>query len=443
MKVLKFGGTSVGTAQRIRNLAEIIPSSEPIIVVLSAMSGTTNSLIAIADEAMKGNLEKAMDLAKELEAKYHKTSNELFFTNLYIKRGKEFINDMFNKIYQDINRGFKGNAYNETVATGELLSTGLFHLYLTEQNRNSAYISALSYMKTNADREPDYDFINEMVERTLDSHFSATIFVTQGFICRNANGEVDNLGRGGSDYSAAILGNVVDASEVQIWTDIDGIHNNDPRFVEGTSAIRELSFDEAAELAYFGAKILHPATIYPCSRKGIPVILKNTLQPSDPGTIISHHYNPSGVKAIAAKDGITAIKIRSSRMLMAHGFLKKIFQIFDDYATAVDMITTSEVAVSLTIDNTKNLDNIIRELSEFSSIEVDSEQSIICIVGDFVADRKGYAGRIFKTLKDIPIRMISYGGSDHNISILVSSEHKIETLRALHQIVSESKLVEA
>lgn len=443
MKVLKFGGTSVGTAQRIRNLAEIIPSNEPIIVVLSAMSGTTNSLIAIADEAIKGNLERALDLAKELEAKYYITSNELFFTNLYKKRGEEFINDMFNKIYQDIRKGFSGNAYNETVATGELLSTGLFHLYLTEQNRGSAYISALNYMRTNADREPDYDYINEMVERALDSHVNARIFVTQGFICRNVNCEVDNLGRGGSDYSAAILGNVVDASEVQIWTDIDGIHNNDPRFVEGTSAIRELSFDEAAELAYFGAKILHPATIYPCSRKGIPVILKNTLQPSDPGTVISHHYNPSGVKAIAAKDGITAIKIRSSRMLMAHGFLRKIFQIFDNYSTAVDMITTSEVAVSLTIDNTKNLDNIIRELSEFSTVEVDNEQSIICIVGDFVADRKGYAGKIFETLNNIPVRMISYGGSNHNVSILVRSEHKIETLRALHQIVSESKLVEA
>ena len=228
MKVLKFGGTSVGTAQRIRNLAEIIPSSEPIIVVLSAMSGTTNSLIAIADEAIKDNLEMAMDLAKELEAKYHNTSNELFFTNLYKKRGEEFINDMFNKIFQDIRRGFKDNSYNETIATGELLSTGLFHLYLAEQKKNTAYISALDYMKTNVDREPDYDFINEMVERIIDSHIGATIYITQGYICRNVNGEIDNLGRGGSDYSAAILGNVVDASEVQIWTDIDGIHNNDP-----------------------------------------------------------------------------------------------------------------------------------------------------------------------------------------------------------------------
>ncbi len=443
MKVLKFGGTSVGTAQRIRNLAEIIPANEPIIVVLSAMSGTTNSLITIADEAKKGNSERAMDLAKELEAKYYNTSNELFFTNLYKKRGEEFINDMFSKIFRDIRRGFNGNVYNETLAAGELLSTGLFHQYLTEQKRSAAYISALEYMKTNDDQEPDYNFISDNIDRILDDYIGTKIFVTQGFICRNNQGEVDNLGRGGSDYSAAIIGNVVDAKEVQIWTDIDGIHNNDPRFVNETSPIRELSFDEAAELAYFGAKILHPSTIYPCSRKGIPVILKNTLQPSDPGTIISHHYNPSGVKAIAAKDGITAIKIRSSRMLMAHGFLKRIFQIFDEYTTAVDMITTSEVAVSLTIDNRKNLDKILDELSVFSSVEVDEDQTIICIVGDFVADKNGYAGRIFNTLKNIPVRMISYGGSNHNISILVSSNHKIDTLRALHQVVNENNLIEA
>lgn len=443
MKVLKFGGTSVGTAQRIRNLAEIIPSNEPIIVVLSAMSGTTNALIAIADEAKKGNSERATNLAKELEAKYYVTSNELFFTNLYKKRGEEFINDMFSKIFQDIRRGFTGNEYNETVASGELLSTGLFHLYLSEQKKSNAYLSALNYMKTNKDSEPDYEFITENIERILNDYIGTKIFITQGFICRNAQGEVDNLGRGGSDYSAAVIGNVVDAQEVQIWTDIDGIHNNDPRFVSGTAPLRELSFDEAAELAYFGAKILHPSTINPCSRKGIPVILKNTLQPSDSGTVISHHYNPSGVKAIAAKDGITAIKIRSSRMLMAHGFLKKIFQIFDDYSTSVDMITTSEVAVSLTIDNTKNLDKILKELNVFSTVEVDEDQTIICIVGDFVADKNGYAGTIFHTLKNIPVRMISYGGSNHNVSILVSSKHKIDTLRALHQVVTENKLVEA
>jgi len=362
---------------------------------------------------------------------------------LYKKRGEEFIGDMFRKLFQSIRKGFSGNESNETVATGELLSTGLFHLYLTEQRKNTAYLPALSFMRTNKDQEPDYLFITEMLDQVLNDYTSTAIFVTQGFICRNAWGEVDNLGRGGSDYSAAILGNVLDAEEVQIWTDIDGIHNNDPRFVSGTTPLRDLSFDEAAELAYFGAKILHPSTIYPCSRKGIPVILKNTLQPTDSGTIISHQFSPMGVKAIAAKDGIIAIKIRSSRMLMAHGFLKKIFQIFDEFNTSVDMITTSEVAVSLTIDSKKNLDRIVTELSVFSTVEVDEGQTIICIVGDFVADRNGYAGKIFNTLKNIPVRMISYGGSNHNVSILVSSIHKVDTLRALHQIVNVEKLVEA
>jgi aspartate kinase len=443
MKVLKFGGTSVGTAQRIRNLEEIIPSNESVLIVLSAMSGTTNSLIEIADMLAKGKTEEALSLVKKLEAKYYDISSELFATDLYKKRGKEFISDMFERLFQITRKGLNGNEYNEIVATGELLSTGLFHLYLTEQKRSTAYLPALNFMRTNKDQEPDYFYINEKLEKMLDDYCGTKIFVTQGFICRNAEGNVDNLGRGGSDYSAAIIGNVVSAEEVQIWTDIDGIHNNDPRFVSGTAPLRELSFDEAAELAYFGAKILHPSTIYPCSRKGIPVILKNTLQPTDPGTIISHHYNPSGVKAIAAKDGITAIKIRSSRMLMAHGFLKKIFQIFDDYSTSVDMITTSEVAVSLTIDNRKNLDKILEELSVFSTVEVDDDQTIICIVGDFVADRNGYASKIFNTLEKIPVRMISYGGSNHNISILVSSTHKVDTLRVLHQVVNENKLVEA
>lgn len=443
MKVLKFGGTSVGTSQRIRNLAEIIPSTETVIVVLSAMSGTTNSLIEIANEASKGKTEKAIDLVKELEVKYHDTCNELFLTELYKKRGEEFIKDMFSSLTEKVRKGFNNNEYNETVAMGELLSTGLFQMYLSEQKKNSAYLPALNFMRIDKDLEPDYFYIAEKLERIFDDYIGTKIFVTQGFICRNAKGEVDNLGRGGSDYSAAILGNIVNADEVQIWTDIDGIHNNDPRFVSNTAPLRELSFDEAAELAYFGAKILHPSTIYPCSIKGIPVILKNTLQPSDPGTIISQNYCPSGVKAIAAKDGITAIKIRSSRMLMAYGFLKRIFQIFDEYHTSVDMITTSEVAVSLTIDNNKNLDKILEKLQVFSTVEVDENQTIICIVGDFVADKTGYAGSIFNALRNIPVRMISYGGSNHNVSILVSGNHKVDALRALHQIVNSNTLVEA
>lgn len=443
MKVLKFGGTSVGTAERIRNLAQIIPINEPLVVVLSAMSGTTNSLIEIADEATRGNVEKAKELVKNLEGKYYHTSDELFHTGMYMKRGEEFIKDMFYKISQNINKNISLKEYNEIVATGELLSSGLFQMYLTEAGRNSAFIPALNFMRVDKDHEPDYYYISENIQRHLRAYLEAKIFITQGFICRNAVGAVDNLGRGGSDYTAAIIGNVLYADEVQIWTDIDGIHNNDPRFVDETTPLRELSFEEAAELAYFGAKILHPATIYPCSSKGIPVILKNTLEPNDPGTIISREYNPLGVKAVAAKDGITAIKIRSSRMLMAHGFLKKVFEVFDEFSTAVDMITTSEVAVSLTIDNQQNLSQILNRLRDFSTVEVDENQTIICIVGDFVAEKPGYASTIFTVLKDVPVRMISYGGSSHNISILVNGNHKVDALRAINRVVNQQTLIPA
>jgi aspartate kinase len=401
------------------------------------MSGTTNSLIEIADEALNGKTEIAIDLLKNLENKYYLTSNELFHTGMYLKRGEEFVRDMFYNILQKLNNGFNSKVYKEVVATGELLSTGMFQMYLAELGKDSAFLPALNFMRVDKEHEPDYFYISENIQRELNSYFDSKIFITQGFICRNVNGEVDNLGRGGSDYTAAILGNVLNAEEVQIWTDIDGIHNNDPRYVANTSPLRELSFEEAAELAYFGAKILHPATIYPCSSKGIPVVLKNTLEPNDAGTIISQKYSPSGVKAVAAKDGITAIKIRSSRMLMAHGFLKKVFEVFDEYTTAVDMITTSEVAVSLTIDNQKNLIKIVDRLKDFSTVEVDENQTIICIVGDFVAEKPGYASSIFNTLKDVPVRMISYGGSSHNISILVNSNHKIKALQAINQVVNQ------
>lgn len=441
MKVLKFGGTSVGTAQRIQNLAQIIPGSEPIVVVLSAMSGTTNALIEIADTATSGDHDKALELTLKHESKYLKTNDELFSTGMYKKRGEEFVKDMFGTIKRKFKENFCASDAKEVVAVGELLSTGLFHMYLVEIGRRSAYLPALSYMRIDKDKEPDYFYIGENLNRLIKENQGAQVYVTQGFICRDVDGRIDNLGRGGSDYTAAIIGNVICADEVQIWTDIDGLHNNDPRYVEGTSPIRELSFDEAAELAYFGAKILHPSTILPCSRRNIPVILKNTLQPADPGTVITGEYNPSGIKALAAKDGITAIKIRSSRMLMAHGFLKRVFEIFDHFKTPVDMITTSEVAVSLTIDNSSNLDQIVSELRQFSTVEVDPNQTIICIVGDFVAEKPGYADRVLSTIRHIPIRMISYGGSSHNISVLINSQHKIEALKALHQVVSSNSFV--
>ncbi len=436
MKVMKFGGTSVGTAQRIKELSGIIPAGEPVIIVLSAMSGTTNALISVVELIHKNEIESAMLRFKELEIKYYTIVNELFDTQVYKKRGEEFIKDMFGSAFKNISKDINENDANEIVALGELLSTGLFHMYLTEQGIRSAFIPALNFMRTDKDKEPDTYYIAENLKRYLDSYPKTTLFITQGFICRNVNGSVDNLGRGGSDYTAAIIGAAIDAGQVEIWTDIDGIHNNDPRFVEDTSPLRELSFDEAAELAYFGAKILHPLTIHPCSQKGIPVILKNTLKPDDRGTIISRRYTPDGIKAIAAKDGITSIRIRSSRMLMAYGFLKKVFEIFEEYKTPVDMITTSEVSVSLTIDNTSNIHKISDKLSKFSSIEVDSGQTIICVVGDFSTGKSGYANLLFNALKDIPVRMISYGGSDHNISILIDSDKKVAALKALHPLVN-------
>lgn len=442
MKILKFGGTSVGNAQRIRNLAGIIPTNEPVIVVLSAMAGTTNTLIEIVEKIKMGKSAKAIMICKELKENYISTCNDLFESETYREICKEYIISKFNRVEEIIGGDFCQPNGNEIVATGELLSTYLFHQYLAEQNHKSVLIPALTFMKTDENGEPDFRFTNNRLNAMVGFYPNNQLFITQGFICRDERMEISNLGRGGSDYTAAIIGNATNAAEVQIWTDIDGIHNNDPRYVEGTSPIRDLSYDEAAELAYFGAKILHPATIHPCRVKNIPVILKNTLVPNDPGTVISDFYNPQGFKALAAKDGITAIKIRSSRMLMAYGFLRKVFEIFEEFKTPVDMITTSEVAVSLTIDNTSNLDKIVDSLRQFSTVDVDTNQAIICIVGDMVADKSGTVHRVLSEIKHIPVRMISYGGSRNNISILVSAVHKVEALQSLHRLVENNSLVE-
>ena len=441
MKVLKFGGTSVGSAERIRSIANLLPNNEPCVVVLSAMAGTTNSLIDITNEAISGKMLMAIEKTKKLEDKYISTIEKLYETKTYRNRGEEFVSEIFQQIIRKFIDGFTDSNSREIVAFGEILSTGLFHMYLTELGKKSAYISALRFMRTDKDKEPDYFYIEESIDRAISTNPFAQVYVTEGFICRNSIGEIDNLGRGGSDYTAAIIGNAANATEVQIWTDIDGLHNNDPRFVENTTPLRSLSYDEAAELAYFGAKILHPATIQPCRVKGIPVLLKNTLQPEDEGTLITAFHNPQGVKAIAAKDSITAINIRSSRMLLAYGFLNKVFEVFNHHKTAVDMITTSEVAISLTIDNTENLTAITKQLSAFSSVDVEQNQTIICIVGDFVANRNGYAALVFGALKEIPIRMISYGGSNNNISVLIDSENKVRALQALQGIVDNSKVI--
>ncbi len=432
MLVLKFGGTSVGNASRIKNVAKLIHNGDKKIVVLSAMAGTTNSLVEIAGYLYKKNNDSANEAIIVLENNYYTVVEELFSTSEFKEKGKEIILSHFNYIKsftQDMFTLFEEKAI---LAQGELLSTALMYYYLQEQKIDSILIPALNFMRTDKDGEPDLFYIKENINREISNHPNHNLFITQGFICRNAFGEIDNLKRGGSDYSASLIGVGCAATEIQIWTDIDGMHNNDPRYVKNTKPLASLSFDEAAELAYFGAKILHPASVQPCKIANIPVRLKNTMQPTAKGTLISSKTAGVGIKAIAVKDGITAINIKSGRMLLAHGFMRKVFEIFETYKTSIDMITTSEVAVSVTIDDTKYLNEILDELKKYGTVEVDSNYSIICVVGDFIAESKGYALKIFSALQNISIRMISYGGSMHNVSLLVNTSDKKEALNALN-----------
>ncbi|MEE1081849.1 MAG: aspartate kinase [Bacteroidales bacterium] len=432
MKVLKFGGTSVGSAQRIKNVANLIlADGQQKIVVLSAMSGTTNSLLEISGYFRQQNPVGAADVINRLEHKYSETIDELYVQDSNKLKAREVIRDIFDYIRSFGNRAFTIFEERCIVAQGELMSTNLMNLYLIEQGISVAFIPALEYMRIDKNAEPDFKYIEQHLKQQISANPDAQIYVTQGFICRNAYGEIDNLQRGGSDYSASIIGAAIRADEIQIWTDIDGMHNNDPRFVEGTQPVRNLNFDEAAELAYFGAKILHPTCITPARMYNIPVRLLNTLQPEAPGTIISTVSEQDKIKAVAAKDGITSIRIKSSRMLMAYGFMSQVFEVFERYKTSVDLVTTSEVGVSLTIDNPKRLDDIVTELKKFGTVVVDSDMVIIAVVGDMAWDNVGFESRVIEALEDVPVRMISYGGSNYNISILIKAEDKVRALRAL------------
>ncbi|OFY83826.1 MAG: aspartate kinase [Bacteroidetes bacterium RIFCSPLOWO2_12_FULL_35_15] len=433
MKVLKFGGTSVGSAERMHALVHLINEDAVKIIVLSAMSGTTNSLVEIATVLYAKQNQIARQLIDELENKYKEVIKQLYKTETSLNKGKELLDSHFNYLRSFTMDLFTVNEERAILAQGELLSTALFHFYLEEIEIDSVLLPALNFMRIDENEEPDLKYIEANIQAELAKYPNTKLFITQGYICRNAFGEIDNLKRGGSDYTATIIGAAIRSEEIQIWTDIDGMHNNDPRIVDKTHPIAELSFDEAAELAYFGAKILHPTCILPAQLRNIPVRLLNTMQPAAKGTLISSKTTGDSIKAVAAKDGITAIKIKSGRMLLAYGFLRAVFEIFERYKTPIDMITTSEVAVSLTIDNTKNLDAIKKELEEFCSIEVDSDLTIVCIVGSFTAEKQGYALRIFDALKNIPIRMISYGGSENNISILVDTKLKKDALVALNK----------
>lgn len=432
MKVLKFGGTSLESADRMKQVAEICSQQQSVFVVLSAVSGTTNALTDI-DEALRcADIAGAQKSINQLHDFYNGYIKQLYNNPASLDKASVFIQQQFSELAQLIQKHYQPFTKYHLLATGELISTELFHLYLQQIDANSTLINALDLLRLNEEKNPDEKFLAESINQLDMSNTETKIFITQGFICRNAFGEIFNLGRGGSDYSASLIGAAINAEEIQIWTDIDGMHNNDPRVIENTRAVRTLSFNEAAELAYFGAKILHPTTIKPAKRKNIPVRLLNTLQPSAEGTFISASTTRAIIKAVAAKDGITAIKIRSSEMLQAPGFLRRIFEVFELYKTSIDMITTSEVAVSVTIDDDENLSEIIKTLNEFASVEIDQQLAIICVVGEFINENKDAALQVIQSLSGIAIRMISYGGSAHNISLLVASDDKVAALKALH-----------
>lgn len=433
MKILKFGGTSVGSAERIQALVKLVVNNDLKIVVLSAMSGTTNSLVEISEALYKRETSKANELITKLESKYKSEISQLYKSEECLKKASDLISNHFNYLRAFTLDMFTSNEEKAVLAQGELLSTAMFHFYLSEINVKSVLLPALNFMRIDENEEPDLKYIESNISTELKKYPNENLFITQGYICRNAFGEIDNLKRGGSDYTASIIGAAVRSEEIQIWTDIDGMHNNDPRFVNKTHPINELSFDEAAELAYFGAKILHPTCILPAQKRNIPVRLKNTMQPEADGTLIANINSKIGIKAVAAKDGIIVINIKSDRMLLAHGFLRAVFEIFERYKTPIDMITTSEVAVSLTVDNPKHLKEIKKELEEIANVEIDENQTIICIVGNVPKDAAGYGFKVLESLKDIPLRMVSYGGSANNISVLIDSKLKKDALLALNK----------
>lgn len=434
MKVYKFGGTSVGSPERMKEVCQLITSDgEQKIVVLSAMSGTTNSLVEIADYFRKANPEGASNMVNALRTTYHAHLPNLYAQKETEEKTRTLLDEIFLQLHEFRNRDFSDADEKAILAKGEIMSTNMVTNYLKEIGIKAVLLPALDYMKLDRNGEPDIPYIRERLSELLKENPNYDIYITQGFICRNADGQIDNLQRGGSDYTASLIGAAIRANEIQIWTDIDGMHNNDPRFVEDTKPVRQLNFEEAAELAYFGAKILHPTCVQPARYAGVPVLLKNTMDPTAEGTTINNDQQEGVIKAVAAKDNITAIKIVSSRMLLAPGFMCKVFNVFDKYKTSIDMITTSEVGVSLSIDNTSHLAAIVDELKEVGTVVVDEDMCIVCVVGDLRWSNQGFESLAVSALRDVPVRMISYGGSDHNISFLIKMEDKKAALRALQQ----------
>ena len=438
MKVMKFGGTSVGSPERMKGVASLVTESgEPTFIVLSAMSGTTNSLVEISDYLYKKNPEGANEVINNLEKKYMQHVEDLYSTDEMKKTTREFLQGEFNYLRSFTKDLFTSFEEKSIVAQGEIMSTNMVVNYLKEQGVKAVLLSALDFMRTDKNAEPDPQYIKEKLGAIMEQNKGYQIYITQGFICRNAYGEVDNLQRGGSDYTASLIGAALPADEIQIWTDIDGMHNNDPRVVEHTEAVRQLNFEEAAELAYFGAKILHPTCVQPAKYAGIPVRLKNTMDPKADGTIIDNVIVRGKIKAVAAKDNITAIKIKSSRMLLATGFLRKVFEIFESYQTPIDMIATSEVGVSMSIDNDAHINDIVNELKKYGTVTVDSDMCIICVVGDLDWSNVGFETLATDAMKNIPVRMISYGGSNYNISFLIREKDKKQALQNLSNVLFE------
>ena len=436
MKVMKFGGTSVGSPERMKGVASLVTESgEPTFIVLSAMSGTTNSLVEISDYLYKKNPEGANEVINNLEKKYMQHVEELYSTDEMKQTTREFLQGEFNYLRSFTKDLFTSFEEKSIVAQGEMMSTNMVVNYLKEQGVKAVLLNALDFMRTDKNAEPDPQYIKEKLAALMEENQGYQIYITQGFICRNAYGEIDNLQRGGSDYTASLIGAALPAEEIQIWTDIDGMHNNDPRIVEHTEAVRQLNFEEAAELAYFGAKILHPTCVQPAKYAGIPVRLKNTMDPKADGTIIDNVIVRGKIKAVAAKDNITAIKIKSSRMLLATGFLRKVFEIFESYQTPIDMIATSEVGVSMSIDNDAHLNDIVNELKKYGTVTVDSDMCIICVVGDLDWSNVGFETMATDAMKNIPVRMISYGGSNYNISFLIKEKDKKQALQNLSNVL--------
>ena len=436
MKVMKFGGTSVGSPERMKEVASLVTrSGEPTFVVLSAMSGTTNSLIEISDYLYKKNPEGANEVINNLEQKYSVHVDELFSTDEYKLKMKDFLSEEFNYLRSFTKDLFTSFEEKSIVAQGEVISTNMMASYLQEQGVKAVLLSALDFMRTDKNAEPDSIYIKEKLSAIMEENEGYQVYITQGFVCRNAYGEVDNLQRGGSDYTASLIGAALNAEEIQIWTDIDGMHNNDPRVVEKTEAVRQLNFEEASELAYFGAKILHPTCVQPAKYAGIPVRLKNTMAPDAEGTIINNVLAQKKIKAVAAKENITVVKVKSSRMLGSPGFLRKVFEIFESYQTSIDMVATSEVGLSMTIENSAHLDDIVDELKKYGTVTVEPSMCIVCVVGDLDWSNVGFEALALNALKDIPVRMVSYGGSNYNISFLIKESDKKRALQSLSDVL--------